>query len=79
MAVAYHLGSRLGHGMWSSVVGWNFGTVAENRKIKTPRVPRVPIIHRSSLLKSLDVFGHHQEFTRPPENRPLVRLTSVLR
>ena len=30
MVVEYHLGGRLGHGMWSSVVGWIFGTV-ENK------------------------------------------------
>ena len=38
MVVAYHLCGRLGHGMWSSVVGWNFGTVGV-RKSK-PRKSR---------------------------------------
>ena len=32
--VAYHLGGRLGHGMWSSVVGWNFGT--DKIKVHSP-------------------------------------------
>ena len=27
MVVEYYLGGCLGNGMWSSVVGWNFGTV----------------------------------------------------
>ena len=32
MVVAYPLGGRLGHGMWSSVVGWIFGTVESHLK-----------------------------------------------
>ena len=38
MVVAYHLGGRLGHGVWPWVVGWIFGTVDvwESQNPETP-------------------------------------------
>ena len=49
MVVAYHLDCRLGHGMLSWVLGWNFGTVGV-RKSK-PRKSR----RQSGCSRALDL------------------------
>ena len=54
-----------GDGMWSSLVGWNFGTV-ENEKIKTPKFPI-----------SANATPHAKKLHR--ESAPLFGILSMLR
>ena len=80
--VEYHLGGRLGRGMWSSVVGWNFGTV-----------PRVgfemtcqSVFKRSPIAKGRFLFCYQNvrarrrrvgvACARPPRPRPIA--TAIL-
>ena len=60
MVVAYHLGGRLGHGMWLSVVGWIFGAPAkENQNPESPdqRAPTQSIMAAQKLLRAESPCG----------------------
>ena len=72
--VAYHLGGRLGHGMWPSVVGWIFGTVARCEKIKTPKFANSRSV-RLSDCSSHDLLA--RDFARSMFRSDLIALISA--
>ena len=77
-----------GDGMWSSLVGWNFGTV-ENEKIKTPEfpisanaTPHAKKLHRESapLFGILSMLRHSRQCSSnySPPNIPLCHVPQTI-